>query len=100
MAAAMADVDVVITAAQPGEALPIKDVPKWSSFKPNFTIPFNVTGFPALSVCTGFGAGGLPISMQIAAKPFCEPTLFRVAHAYEQATSWRGQRPAMTTGAA
>jgi len=95
MAAAMADVDVVVTAAQPGEALPIKEVPKWSSFKPNFTIPFNVTGYPALSVCTGFGAGGLPVSMQIAAKPFCEPTLFRVAHAYEQATGWRGQRPAM-----
>jgi aspartyl-tRNA(Asn)/glutamyl-tRNA(Gln) amidotransferase subunit A len=98
MKAAMADVDVVVTASQPGEALPIKDVPKWASLnKPNFTIPFNVTGYPAISVCTGYGAGGLPVAMQIAAKPFCEPTLFRVAHAYEQATSWRGQRPSMTT---
>jgi hypothetical protein len=28
-------------------------------------MPFNVTGQPALSVCTGFGAGGLPVGMQI-----------------------------------
>jgi aspartyl-tRNA(Asn)/glutamyl-tRNA(Gln) amidotransferase subunit A len=96
MAAAMADVDVVITAAQPGEAALIAEVPKWLMLdKPNFTIPFNVTGYPAMSVCTGYGVGGLPVAMQIAAKPFCEPTLFRVAHAYESATSWRERRPAM-----
>jgi aspartyl-tRNA(Asn)/glutamyl-tRNA(Gln) amidotransferase subunit A len=97
MAAAMADVDVVITAAQPGEAALITEVPKWAMLeKPGFTFPFNITGYPAMSVCTGYGAGGLPVSMQIAAKPFCEPTLFRVAHAYEEATAWRELRPAMT----
>lgn len=97
MAAAMADVDVVITAAQPGEAPLIAEVPKWSMLdKANFTVPFNVTGFPAMSVCTGFGVGGLPVSMQIAAKPFCETTLFRVANAYEKATGWRNTRPLMT----
>ena len=96
MAAAMADVDVLVTASQPAEALPIKDVPKWTMLdKPNFTIPFNVTGYPAISVCSGFGAGGLPLSIQIAAKPFCEPLLFRVAHAFEDATPWRDKRPAM-----
>ena len=101
MATAMADVDVVITAAQPGEAPVITEVPKWAMLdKPNFTVPFNVTGYPAMSVCTGFGEGGLPVSMQIAAKPFAEATLFRVAQAYEKATPWRSQRPAMTTGAA
>jgi aspartyl-tRNA(Asn)/glutamyl-tRNA(Gln) amidotransferase subunit A len=96
MAAAMADVDVVITAAQPGEAPLIAEVPKWAMLdKPNFTIPFNVTGYPAMSVCSGYGAGGLPVAIQIAAKPFCEPTLFRVAQAYETATAWRERRPAM-----
>ena len=51
--------------------------------KPSFTMPFNVTGSPAMSVCTGFGAGGLPVAMQLIGKPFAEPTLFRAAHAYE-----------------
>jgi aspartyl-tRNA(Asn)/glutamyl-tRNA(Gln) amidotransferase subunit A len=97
MAMAMADLDVVITAAQPAEAPLITEVPKWGMFeKPNFTIPFNVTGSPAMSVCTGYGAGGLPVSMQIAGKPFDEPAVFRVGHAYEQAIQWRDRRPAMT----
>lgn len=97
MAAAMADVDVVVTAAQQGEAPLITDVPKWAMLeKANFTMPFNITGYPAMSVCTGFGTGGLPTAIQIAAKPFQESTLFRVAHAYETATAWRAKRPAMT----
>ena len=52
-------------------------------------------GSPAMSVCTGFGAGGLPLSMQLIAKPFQEPTLFRVGHAYESAMTWRRKRPAL-----
>jgi aspartyl-tRNA(Asn)/glutamyl-tRNA(Gln) amidotransferase subunit A len=97
MAEAMADLDVILFASAPGEAPRLDNVPKWSGIeKPSFTMPCNVTGFPAISVCTGFGAGGLPVSMQLAGKPFSEPTLFRAAHAYETAMPWRKQRPAMT----
>jgi aspartyl-tRNA(Asn)/glutamyl-tRNA(Gln) amidotransferase subunit A len=89
-------IDLLLTASQPAEAPRIDAVPKWGIIeKPSFTIPFNVTGQPAISVCTGFGAGGLPVSMQLAGKPFDEATLFRAAHAFEQATQWRRQRPAM-----
>ena len=96
MAAAMADLDVLVTAAQPTEALPIRDVPKWGTLdKPGLTFPFNVTGYPAISVCSGFGEGGLPVAMQIAAKPFSEPLLLRTAHAFERATPWRDKRPAL-----
>ena len=96
MAAAMQDLDIIISAAAPGEAPRIADVTKWASMeKPSFTMPFNVTGFPAMSVCTGYGDGGLPISMQLVGKPFTEPTLFRAAHAYETAMPWRATRPAM-----
>ena len=94
----MADLDIIVSASQPGEAGKIADVAKakWANMeKPSFTMPFNVTGFPAISVCTGFGDGGLPVSIQLAGKPFSEPTLFRAAHAYETATPWRQKRPAM-----
>jgi aspartyl-tRNA(Asn)/glutamyl-tRNA(Gln) amidotransferase subunit A len=96
MAAAMENLDIIVSASQPGEAPRIDSVPKWANMeKPSFTMPFNVTGFPAISICTGFGEGGLPVAMQLAGKPFTEPTLFRAAHAYETAMKWRARRPAM-----
>jgi aspartyl-tRNA(Asn)/glutamyl-tRNA(Gln) amidotransferase subunit A len=98
MAKAMADLDILVSASQPGEAPRIDSVPKWANMeKPSFTMPFNVTGFPAISVCTGFGEGGLPVSIQLAGKPFTEPTLFRAAHAYETAMPWRKRRPALAS---
>ena len=39
-------------------------------------MPFNVAGYPAISVCSGFGAGGLPVAIQLVGKPFQEPTVF------------------------
>jgi aspartyl-tRNA(Asn)/glutamyl-tRNA(Gln) amidotransferase subunit A len=96
MAAAMENLDIIVSASQPGEAPRIDSVPKWANMeKPSFTMPCNVTGFPAISICTGFGEGGLPVAMQLAGKPFTEPTLFRAAHAYETAMKWRARRPAM-----
>jgi aspartyl-tRNA(Asn)/glutamyl-tRNA(Gln) amidotransferase subunit A len=94
--AAMADLDVVLTASQTGEAPKIDEVPRWDVFTaPSFTIPFNVSGYPAITVCAGFGAGGLPVAIQLVGKPFAEPTLFRIADAFEKATPFRGKRPAM-----
>ncbi len=99
--AAMADLDILITAAQPGEAPRIDAITKWANFeKPGFTSTFNLTGYPAMSVCTGYGVGGLPVSMQLVAKPFQEPTLFRAGHAYEQAMPWRQKRPELALKAA
>jgi aspartyl-tRNA(Asn)/glutamyl-tRNA(Gln) amidotransferase subunit A len=96
MAAAMENLDIIVSASQPGEAPRIDSVPKWANMeKPSFTMPCNVTGFPAISICTGFGEGGLPVAMQLAGKPFTEPTLLRAAHAYEAAMKWRTRRPAM-----
>jgi aspartyl-tRNA(Asn)/glutamyl-tRNA(Gln) amidotransferase subunit A len=60
-----------------------------------FTTPFNVTGLPAISVPCGFTSAGLPVGLQIIGRPFDEATVLRVAHAYEQAQSWRARRPAI-----
>jgi Asp-tRNA(Asn)/Glu-tRNA(Gln) amidotransferase A subunit family amidase len=94
LAGTMRDVDVLLTAATAGEAPLIADVPKWGGFdKPSLMMPFNLTGLPAMSICIGFGANGLPLAMQLIGKPFAEPTVFRVAHAYEKLTAWRARRP-------
>jgi aspartyl-tRNA(Asn)/glutamyl-tRNA(Gln) amidotransferase subunit A len=93
---AMQGLDVLLTATQPAEAAKIDAVPKWDLFgPPNFTMPFNVAGYPAISVCAGFGEGGLPVAIQLAGKPFREPTLFRIADAFEKATPFRNRRPAI-----
>jgi aspartyl-tRNA(Asn)/glutamyl-tRNA(Gln) amidotransferase subunit A len=52
------------------------------------TIPFNVTGHPAMSVPTGLGAGGLPIGVQIVGRPFDEPMVFRIGRAVEKLSGW------------
>jgi aspartyl-tRNA(Asn)/glutamyl-tRNA(Gln) amidotransferase subunit A len=94
--AAMRELDVVITAGAPGEAPKMDAIPKWDLFdKPNFTMPFNVTGYPALCVCSGFGPGGLPVSVQIVGKPFQDAMVLRVGDAFEKATASRSRRPAL-----
>jgi aspartyl-tRNA(Asn)/glutamyl-tRNA(Gln) amidotransferase subunit A len=52
------------------------------------TMPFNLAGLPAISLPCGFSAGGLPIGLQIAGKPFEESMILRIAHAYQQLTDW------------
>lgn len=65
------------------------------------TIPFNVTGNPALSIPTGFAKNGLPVGMQIVGRPFDEPTVLRIGAAFEAATRLSEKRPqiAMTEAA-
>ena len=53
------------------------------------------TGFPALTVPMGFSRGTLPAGLQLLGRPWSEPTLFRIAYAYEQAT--RHRRPPAST---
>ena len=47
------------------------------------TRPINGLGLPALSVPCGLSREGLPLALQIVGRPFDEPTVFRVGHAYE-----------------
>jgi aspartyl-tRNA(Asn)/glutamyl-tRNA(Gln) amidotransferase subunit A len=95
-ATAMADLDLVITAAAPSEAPVIDSVGKFTNFeRPSLTMPFNVTGTPAMSVCCGYTAAGLPLAFQLAGKPFDEVTVLRAAHAYERVTLWRSIRPTL-----
>ena len=65
------------------------------------TIPFNISGLPALSVPCGFSAdteggrigAGLPIGLHIAGRPFDEATILRIGSAYQSVTDWHTRRP-------
>lgn len=54
---------------------------------------FSTVGLPAISVPCGFTGGGLPVGLQLVAKPFAESLLLRVAHAYQESTTWHLRRP-------
>ena len=61
----------------------------------SYTRGYNYAGVPALSVPCGFDDRGLPIGLMIAGRHFDEATVLRVGHAFEQATDWHLQRPAL-----
>jgi aspartyl-tRNA(Asn)/glutamyl-tRNA(Gln) amidotransferase subunit A len=91
--AAYTEVDlIVLPCAEPAGKLEPTS-PHWMFEKPNYTTPFNASGNPALSVCAGFDADGMPFSLQIAGRLFDEATVLRVGDAYEKATQWRSRRP-------
>lgn len=82
-----------------GPATKLEDhrtVSSWES--PKITTAFNVIGGGAVSICNGFTDTGLPLSMQIASRPFEDATALAIAHAYEKATNWRDRRPPIEAG--
>jgi len=100
MAPLYAKYDVLLTAG-PGPAARLdawRTIDFWR--RGSVTTPFNVTGGPALVQCIGFTGDGLPLSMQIAGRPFADAMVMRVAKAYVDATPWRSRRPALRAGAA
>ena len=58
------------------------------------TIPVNLAGVPGISVPNGFSKG-LPLGLQIIGKHFDESTVYKVAHAFEQATDFHKQKPSL-----
>jgi aspartyl-tRNA(Asn)/glutamyl-tRNA(Gln) amidotransferase subunit A len=92
MTAAMMSVDVMILPTVVDVA-PKFDPDGPLSFGPSYTRPFNVTGFPALSVCSGYSAEGLPLAMQIVGRPFEDHIALKAGAAFETATQYRAVRP-------
>ena len=58
-----------------------------------FTPAFNLTGQPAISLPSGFGADGLPLSIQLVGRPGAEDVLLSLAAQIEAARPWADQRP-------
>jgi len=57
-----------------------------------FTISANLSGIPAISIPCGFTVEGMPIGLQIFAKPFGEEMIFRIAYTFEQHTDWHRKK--------
>ncbi|WP_409530391.1 amidase family protein [Shinella sp.] len=78
-ASLMGRFDAVITTASASEAPRMDDVTFWDDLeKSSFALPWNLTGYPAIAICMGFGPQGLPLAVQVGGRPFDEPTLFQV----------------------
>jgi aspartyl-tRNA(Asn)/glutamyl-tRNA(Gln) amidotransferase subunit A len=94
--AAFKDFDCIVTPTSPTPAFKIgektKD-PLKMYLSDIYTISVNLAGIPAISIPCGFTKKGLPVGLQIMAKPFNEEMLFRVAHTFEQNTQWHKLKP-------
>jgi len=93
--AALADFDVLVMPTLPLKATPLPpaDAPREVSIQRAFemisnTAPFDATGHPAMSVPCG-QSDGLPIGLMLIGKHWEESTIYRAAHAFEQAGDWR-----------
>jgi aspartyl-tRNA(Asn)/glutamyl-tRNA(Gln) amidotransferase subunit A len=78
MAAIFQQIDILALPSVPHLA-PLLGVPTPTTF----TGPFNCLGWPAISIPAGKSASGLPLSLQLVARPWEEPALLRAAHAAE-----------------
>ncbi len=66
------------------------DARVWTTLTyPTNTLIASQAWLPAITVPAGFADGGLPVGLELMGKPYDEPTLFRLAYAFEQATQHR-----------
>ena len=92
--AAFAGFDAVLTASSMDPPCLLDDAEACARVYPRQARqPFNATGQPAIAIPAGFTPNGLPLSIQIVGHPWQEAMLYRVAHAYEQATGWTKRHP-------
>lgn len=59
----------------------------------SYLAPFDLTGTPALSICCGFTAQGMPIGLQLIGRGFEETTILRAAHCYQELTDFHLRKP-------
>src|SRR5699024_6982043 len=88
--------DVIVGPTTPTTAYKVGDVidePMTMYANDILTFAVNLAGTPALSVPCGFSSEGLPIGLQVIGKHLDESTVYRTAHAYEQATKHHKKRP-------
>jgi aspartyl-tRNA(Asn)/glutamyl-tRNA(Gln) amidotransferase subunit A len=91
--AALDGVDALLTPTTQSAAIPVDAIDQ-DTTPAHFTRVFNLLEMCALSLPDGFTAEGLPLSLQIACRPYDEAMALRIGWAYQQATDWHERRPA------
>ena len=88
-------VDVIVAPTTPNVPFKFgeKEDPVQMYLNDIFAVPVNLAGLPGVSVPAGFTQTGLPIGLQLIGRAFDEATLLRVAHAYQQVTTWHTRKP-------
>ena len=94
------DVDIICCPAMTSPPFPITleemygpmfllDDPNWG----RFTVPYDFSGSPSISLPCGKNSEGLPLTIQFVGKHLSEPLLCRIGHTFEQTTDRGAQRP-------
>ena len=91
-AAALGDVDALLTPTTRTAAVPLDEVDQTST-PAHFTRFVNALEDCALALPNGFTTTGLPLSLQIICRGYDEATALRIGWAYQQATDWHERRP-------
>ncbi len=92
---AFADFDVLVCPTSPTCAFAFgakTDDPLQMYLSDIATIPANLAGVPGISIPCGFGAGGLPIGLQLVGPALSDARLLQAAHAFETATDYHTKR--------
>ncbi|NMG13967.1 Asp-tRNA(Asn)/Glu-tRNA(Gln) amidotransferase subunit GatA [Aromatoleum bremense] len=96
--AALAGCDIIAGPTSPTTAWAIgekSDDPVQMYLSDIYTIAVNLAGLPGLSHPCGFGAGELPVGLQLVGDYFSEARLLNAAHRFQQASDWHLRRPAI-----
>ena len=83
-------VDAILTPATPSAAFPVGrkvDDPVINYLNDVFTVPANLAGLPGMSVPAGFNQAGLPLGLQVLAKPFDEASIYKVGKVIEDSAA-------------
>lgn len=95
----MSTVDVLICPALPFAAPSIARIaelrtqPGYRARLQRYTVPFNLSGQPTLTLPTGFTSDGLPVAGQLVAANLREDVLVRVGRAFQAVSDWHLRRP-------
>lgn len=90
------EVDALLTPTSPTAAFNLNEKtsdPLAMYLADIFTVSANIAGICGISAPAGFSSSGLPIGLQLLARPFAESEILRLAYNYQEATDWHKKRP-------